>query len=232
MSVVQFFSFISSWTRRVVLFAQGPRNLALGFSLKAQIYLFQASYLIKNFSFNFQMPNGRGAQVHITNSPNRMKGSGTHRKKKYFFERCNPCWNWENDWHASVLWGFLLFPFPWISREPCESAARLCVCVQGKAEGNARRKWSLTMSGARAMCREHDLSDSFTDPLPVFVPHFEMETGYPSNNKIISVAFEFLLITHRRIWNIKRKLCWKFIKFSSPKTNEYHIFPAVGTWLA
>lgn len=180
------------------------------------------------------MPITRGAQVHITNSPNRMKGNGTHRKKKYFsrgatrveIERTT-------DTQASCeAFFYSLFPKYQEShvREPHD-----CVCSR-KVEGNARRKWSLTMSGARAMCREHDLSDSFTDRLLVFVPHFEMETGYPSiesNNKIISVAFEFLLITHRRIWNIKRKLCWKFIKFSSPKTNEYHIFPAdvpaVGT---
>lgn len=53
------------------------------------------------FSLIYQSCCGHTSTSHDVTQPN--------EGKKMFPTRCKRWWNWETDWHASVLWGFLLF---------------------------------------------------------------------------------------------------------------------------
>lgn len=83
------------------------------------------------------MPIGRGAQVHITNSPNRMKGSGTHRKKEeIFFREVQPVLKLRERLTRKRPVRLSFIPFSLNISESLNIARELHGCVS--AEGNSK----------------------------------------------------------------------------------------------
>lgn len=160
------------------------------------------------------------------------------REKKMFPTRCKRWWNWETDWHASVLWGFLLF---------LSVGARISSKnFHERRENRRRESCSRVRKGyakpyySRVIVSSPLRSNNNFEPLPWLgawtwraLTKMETDVEYPSQREKgattkFSVACGILLITHQRIAKqaSRGNYIWKFMILFLPKLMNFTFLPA------